>query len=224
MAPSRKNSQTARYLRADIPPVTADDRFIAVLADLAASSTPASDRSRVGKTALRFRIAAGAVSVALVSVGAAYAVDQFGTQERAPVEPTDTIDPAGPSEPAGPYENRVKDRAPLDSDEGREHQPDGSAGNDDQDDTGFQDEEVEGGQPEAPAQQGQAAQDDPEQQESDPTGNDPDGSPDPADDADTNPDADPGGPDTDAEDSDAEETDDRDEPDADRDRDDEVDD
>lgn len=154
MAPSKRNSRTARRLRADIPRVPADDWFIATLADLAASSTPATDRSRVGKTALRVKIAAVTASVALVSLGAAYAVDQLGGDERTPVGPTHTVDPASPSEPAEEREERDEDLAPHDLDEGQEHQPLGDTRTGEQDETGSPSVGAEGSSVHAPVPQG----------------------------------------------------------------------
>ena len=226
VGPSRSNVQTARYLRADIPRVAADDRFIAALADLARSSTPAPERSRAGKTALRGRLAAVTASVALVSVGVAFAVDQVGVEERAPVQDNDTVDPAGPSEPAERYEERDEDLAPHDL-VGREHPPQGATGTGDPDDTGLGDGGVERSVPEAPAQQGQAGQayTDVAQGKSEPEGNgpegnaDPGGAPgdtpqpaddpvnDPTNDPDAEPDDDPADPDADTDPGDAEEAD-----------------
>ena len=226
VGPSRRNVQTARYLRAEIPRVAADDRFIAVLADLARSSTPAPERSRAGRTALRGRLAAVTASVALVSVGVAFAVDQVGVEQRAPVQDNDTVDPAGPSEPAERYEERDEEIAPHDL-EGREHQPQGGTGTGDLDDTGLGDDGVERSVPEAPAQRGQAGQADTDVDQgkgapegSGPEGNaDPGGAPgdtpqptdqptdDPTDDPDAEPDDDPDDPDTDADPGDAEEAD-----------------
>jgi hypothetical protein len=220
-------------LRADIPRVPADDRFIAVLADLAASSTPASDRSRVSRTALRVKIAAVTASVALVSVGAAYAVGRFGGDERAPVGPTDTVEPASPSEPGERYEQQDGDLAPHDLDEGPETHSHGGATKGDEGDPGLQDNGVEGRQPVASAPQDPAGHHDAEQNQSDPQGSDPEGgaAPDPdptdssghGDNADTDPDVDPDDPDTDAEASGAEEPDAGQGPETDRDRDVEVD-
>ena len=196
-----------------LPPTT---RFIAILADLAASSTPAPGRSRVGKTALRARIAAVTASVALVSVGAAYAVDRFGGDERAPVGPTDTVDPASPSEPDDRVEQDDGDLAPHDLDEGREHDPYGGAGTGHEDDTGLPDAGVEGSNPEAPAAPAVPApqgQSDADQDRSDPRGSGPKGNatpddapgdtPQPTDD----PDADPADPETDPDPSDADPSD-----------------
>ena len=222
VGPSRSNVQTARYLRADIPRVAADDRFIAVLADLAESSTPAPERSRAGRTALRGRLVAITASVALVSVGVAFAVDQVGVEQRAPVQDNDTVEPAGPSEPAERYEERDEDLAPHDV-EGREHQPRRGTGTGDPDDTELRDDGVERSVPEAPAQQGQAGQADADvdQGKSEPEGNGPEGNADPGgapgdtpqptddppDDPDAEPDDDPADPDTDADPGDAEEAD-----------------
>ena len=214
MGPSKRNSQTGRYLRADIPRVEADDRFIAVLADLAASSTPAADHSRVGSTALPVKIAAVIASVALVSVGAAYAVDRLGGDGRAPVGPTHTVDPASPSEPDERFEEDDEDLAPHDLDEGPEHHPNGT-GNSVQDHTVLPDSGVEGSQPEVPAPQGQGGQDGAEQDQTDPKVGGSQGSPapddstdpandssGPADDADPRPEVDPADRDTDADPSD----------------------
>jgi hypothetical protein len=193
VTPSKRNAETARSLRAVVPRVDADDRFIAVLADLAASSTPAADHSRVGKTGLRVKIAAVTASVALVSVGAAYG-DQFGSVERAPVGPTDTFDPASPSGPASPsepdegFEENDEDFAPHDLDEGPEHHPNGRAGNGVHVDPGVQDSGVEGSPPLAPAPPGQAGQDEPAQEESHPRSTEPEGSTAPDDDPAANPD------------------------------------
>jgi hypothetical protein len=228
VAASKRNSETARRLRADVPRVEADDRFIAVLADLAASSTPAAAHSRVGKTALRVKIAAVAACVALVSVGAAYG-DQFGGDGRAPVEPTDTVDPASPSEPVSPaepderFEEEDGDLAPHELDEDLEPHPNGGSTYGDQDDQGLPDNGVEGSQPVAPAPPGQGGQDNAGQNGSDPKGNDPEGTvpapdppdrPDHADGASSGPDTDPDDPDTDAEASDAEVPDAAGDPDA----------
>jgi hypothetical protein len=215
VGPSKANSEAARRLRADVPRVEADDRFIAVLADLAASSTPAAAHSRVGKTALRVKIAAVAACVALVSVGAAYG-DQFGGDGRAPAGPTDTVDPASPSEPDERFEEPDGDLAPHELDEGPEAHPNGGARNGDQHDPGLQDHGVEGSQPVAPAPQGQAGQAGAEQDQTDPKVSNSQGSsaPDdstdpandssgPADNADPRSDVDPDDPDTDAEASDA---------------------
>jgi hypothetical protein len=161
----------ARKLRADVPRVEADDRFIVVLADLAASSTPAAAHSRVGKTALRVKIVAVAACVALVSVGAAYG-DQFGDDGRAPVGPTDTVDPASPGEPDERFEENDEDLAPHDLNEGRETHPNGGAGNGVPNDTGLPDSGVEFSRPEAPAPQGQAGQAGAEQDQTDPKASD----------------------------------------------------
>ena len=210
MGPSKRNSQIGRYLRADTPRVVANDRFIAVLANLAASSTPAADHSRVGRAALRVKIAAVIVSVALVSVGAAYAVDRLGGDQRAPVGPTHTVEPASPSEPDERFEEDDEDLAPHDLDEGPEHHPNGT-GNSVQDHTVSPVSGVEGSRPEAPAPQGQTGQDGAEQDQTDPNVSDSQGSPAPdqstdpandssgsADDADPRPEVDPVDPDTDA--------------------------
>jgi hypothetical protein len=218
VGPSRKNVQTAKYLRAEIPRVAADDTFVAILADLAASSTPAPGRSRVGKTALRVRIAAVTASVALVSVGAAYAVERFGGDERAPVGPSDTVDPASPSEPDDRVEQDDGDLAPHDLDEGRENEPIGGAATGHGDDTGLPDGGLEGSNPETPAvvpaPQGRDGTDT-DQDQSGPAGgpkgnstpdtpdDTPGHTPQPTDD----PDADPADPDTDADPSDADPSD-----------------
>lgn len=236
VGPSRRNIQTARYLRAEIPHVAADDRFIAVLADLATSSTPAPERTRAGRTALRGRLAAVTASVALVSVGVAFAVDQVGVEQRAPVQDNDTVDPAGPSEPAERHEERDEDLAPHDLDEGREHHPQGGAGTSEPDDTGLPDDGVQRRLPEAPVQQGEAGQADAhvDQGNGDADGSgsdgnaDPGGPPgdtpqptdDPTDDPDADPDDETDGPGTDAEAGDAEEA--GADPDAERDTDAEV--
>lgn len=213
MGPSRRNVQAARYLRADVPHVAADDTFIAILADLAASSTPAAGGSRVGKTALRARIAAVTASVALVSVGAAYAVDRLGGDERAPVGPTHTVDPASPSEPDDRYEENDEDLAPHDLDEGQEQEPNGGAGQVDQDDGGLPADEVEDGNPAVPAPHGHAGQAGADQHQSDPMGSEPKGNAGPDDtpgqtpQPTADPDADPVDPHPDADPSDAAETD-----------------
>jgi hypothetical protein len=211
--PERKHDHIVRYLRADTPRVTVDDRFIALLADLARASIPAAEPPRIGKTALRVRIAAVTASVALVSLGAAYAAERYGGSEREPVGPTQTVDPASPSEPAGPYENRVRDRVPHDSDGGRAHNHYPGAEHTDQGGEGSHHDGVEGSTPEAPAPPGQSGQDPVAPGESVPQGNDPEGSaapqddPDQADDAGTESDADPDDPDTDMETGEAEEAD-----------------
>src|SRR5689334_16822579 len=96
--PSKASITSA--LRAQVPPAEVDDYFIAVLADLAASS--AGQGARVApRRSLRLQLAAAAGGVALVATGTAFAADRMAssTPTRQPVAPTASLTPP-PQKPA----------------------------------------------------------------------------------------------------------------------------
>jgi hypothetical protein len=104
-----------RWLRAQIPPVEVDDRFLAALCDLAASSVPSAGPS-ARRSTIRVQIAAAAASVALISGGAAVAANHLGN---APQAPTPEGDPRilihEPSHPVAPVTSPKNDSAGNDS-------------------------------------------------------------------------------------------------------------
>src|SRR5213078_391477 len=77
-------NETAELLGGDIPPAPADDQFVEVLAATATASVPttASTTTRVGGRGLR--IVAVLATLAMTSVGAAYAADRISGHQLQP--------------------------------------------------------------------------------------------------------------------------------------------
>lgn len=92
MGPHRTRQETAAALRRNPAPAPVDDSFVAVLADLASTST-AAPPARTPQTRIGLRLAAAVGAVAMITAGSAYAAHQLGHDPAPSPAPTSETHP-----------------------------------------------------------------------------------------------------------------------------------